>query len=75
MKSLDNCGFCEKNVETILYIFTNCDKIHMLWTELSLHIYRKTAVNVEFNLSNIIFGELSLTCHNKAINYVTLSMK
>ena len=26
-------------------------------------------------LSNIIFGELPLTCHNKAINYVILSMK
>ena len=75
IKSLDNCGFCEKSVETIVHIFTTCDKIHTLWTELSLHIYRRTAVSVEFNLSNIIFGELPLTCHNKAINYIILSMK
>ena len=56
IKSLDNCGFCEKKVETIVHIFTTCDKIHTLWTELSLHIYRKTAVYVEFSLSNIIFS-------------------
>ena len=64
-----------ENVETIVHIFTTCDKIHTLWTEQSLHVYKKTAVNVEFNLFNIIFGELPLTCHNKAINYVILSMK
>ena len=63
IKSLDNCGVL-KNVETILHILTTCDKIHALWTELSLQIYRKTTVNVEFNLSNNIFGELPLTCHN-----------
>ena len=68
-------GFCEKNVETIVHIFTTCDKIHTLLTGLSLHIYKKTAVNVEFNLSNIIFGELPLTCHNKTINNIILSMK
>ena len=47
-------GFCEKNVESIVHIFTTCDKIH---------IYRKTTVSVEFNLSS------------KAINYVILFMK
>ena len=36
IKSLDNCGFCEKNVEFIVHIFTTCDKIHTLW-----NVYRK----------------------------------
>lgn len=51
------------------------DIIHTLWSELSLHIYRKTSKRIGFNVLNIIFGELPLTCHNKVINFIILSMK
>ena len=50
MKSSDNCGFCEKNVETIVHIFTSYDETYTLWSELNLHFHRKTAESFEYNL-------------------------
>lgn len=47
--------------------FFSCDIIHTLWSELSLHIYRKTSKRIGFNVLNIMFGEAPLTCHNKVI--------
>lgn len=75
IKSLDSCGFCKKNVETIVHVFFSCDIIHTLWSELSLHIYRKTSKRIGFNVLNIMFGEAPLTCHNKVIIFFILSMK
>ena len=58
VKSDDLCRFCTSNVETITHIFISCTKTHTLWSELSLHIYRKCSERIGFNVSNIIFGEI-----------------
>lgn len=39
VKTTDICGFCKSNVETIIHVFISCEKIHTLWSELSLYIY------------------------------------
>ena len=57
------------NVETIVNILTTREKIHTLWSD-KKYLLKKS---VEFNLSNIIFGEL--TCFNKSIYNTILSMK
>ena len=75
IKSTDCCRFCDKNVETILHIFTSCEKTQPLWSELSLYIYRKTHERVGFNVSNIIFGKFPLSSYNKVINFIILHVK
>lgn len=52
--------------------FSPCDKIYTLWDELSLYINRKTSEMIGFHVLNIIFGKLTLTCHNKLINLLFL---
>jgi hypothetical protein len=60
-------------VESLLH--TSCDKTQILWSELSLHIYRKTSDRVGFNVSNIILGEIPMSIDNKAMNFVILYVK
>ena len=71
----DNCRFCTNNVESLLHVFTSCDKTRILWSELSLHIYRKTSERVGFNVANIILGEIPLSVDNKAMNFIILYVK
>ena len=49
--------------------------LEILWSELSLHIYRKTSERVGFNVSNIILGEIPLSIDNKAMNFIILYVK
>lgn len=44
-------------------IFISCQKIHTLWSDLSLYVYRKTSERVGFNMSNIILGQHPLSFH------------
>ena len=46
-----------------------------MWSEWSLHIYRKISDRIGFNVSNIIFGEIPLTFDTKAINFIILYTK
>ena len=71
----DSCRFCTSNTETIAHIFTSCSKTQTLWSELSLHIYRKMSERIGFNVSNIMFGEIPLSFNNKAINFIILYSK
>ena len=75
VKTNDLCRFCTSNIETIMHIFTPCTKTQTLWSELSLHIYRKLSERFGFNVSNIMFGEISLSFNNKAINFIILYTK
>ena len=62
-------------METILHIFTSCEKTHPLWSELSRYIYKKTHEGVGFNVWNIIFGKFLLSAYNKVINFIILHIK
>lgn len=75
IKTSDCCGFCMENVETIIHVFIACDKVQTLWSDLSLHIYRKTSERVGFNVSNVILGDLPLSNNNRVINFIILYVK
>lgn len=64
-----------ENVETIIHVFISCDKVQTFWSDLSLHIYRKTTERVGFNVLNIILGELPLSNNNRVINFIILYVK
>lgn len=64
-----------ENVYTIIHVFISCDKVQTLWSDLSLHIYRKTSERVSFNVSNIILGELPLSNNNRIINFIILYVR
>lgn len=53
----------------------SCEKIHTLWSELSLYVYRMNFERVGFNMSDIILGQLPLSFHDKVINFTILYIK
>ena len=62
-----NACFSDFNLHYLIdyfYFWAICDKINILWSELSLHIFRKTHETVEL----YYFYELPSTCQNAA-NY------
>lgn len=63
------------NTCTIIHVLISCEKIHTVWGELSLYLYRETSERVGLNLSNIILGQLQLSFHNKVINFIFLYLK
>lgn len=55
--------------------FFICDKVMPLWNNLSMHVYRKTAKRIGFNVCNIILGETPLSSGNRIVNFLILYTK
>lgn len=76
--STDDCfSFCKQDVETILRAFIKSLEILPLWNTLSKHIYWITTNEngFNFNVFNVIFGEIPLNEGNKVVNFIMMSTK
>ena len=71
----DKCSFCKEDTETIQHVFFICDKVMPLWNNLSMHVYRKIAKRIGFNVCNIILGETPLSSGNRIVNFLILYTK
>ncbi|XP_056019638.1 uncharacterized protein LOC125668194 [Ostrea edulis] len=73
--SFDCCTFCNDEVETIQHVFIGCEKLSILWSNLSMHIYKTTSKRIGFNVLNILLGELPLLKGNRIVNFLILYTK
>lgn len=64
--------FCKDNVETISHVFIKCLEIWPLWNKLSMHFYCKTTNRTGFNVTYVIFGEITINQGNKVVNFIIM---
>ena len=73
IKNTDLCSNCNKEKETVLHFYCECEYAQKLWSEVQTFIYKRTGEQITLTSQNIIFGNLSPT--NPVANIIVLATK
>jgi len=70
----DLCTFCNKESESIIHLFLECERVKPILIQLQTWITDKLGITATFNKNNILFG-LDLRKCNHAINLILILTK
>lgn len=70
-----NCVFCNKNPETLVHLFVNCEELKTFWNTFQLFINDKLNPNIVLNTTTILFGFSDNILHVLALNCLLLCAK
>ena len=75
-KNVDSplCGFCEKELETIVHLSFHCTKVCTFWDELKV-VLNSSNILVRFDIKDVLFGILDADNTSIPVNYILLESK
>ena len=75
-KNVDSplCGFCEKELETIVHLSLHCTKVCTFWDELRV-VLNSSNILVRFDIKDVLFGILDADNTSIPVNYILLESK
>ena len=56
IRKSDLCSFCDKETESIIDLFWDCESALRFWNSLSLLVLETNTLQIDFNPQNILFG-------------------
>ena len=71
----DICRLCQDDQETIVHLFTECQKSVRLWENLKRHIRERVGFNIIINPENIILAYYNTDSNNKPVNAILFTVK
>ena len=68
------CDFCEKELETMEYLFFHCTKVCVFWDDLKVAL-NSLNIAVRFDVKDVLFGILDTDNINTLVNHILLESK
>ena len=68
----NQCSYCASQSETIVYLFTECEKVTRIWQQLRTWMYLRTNLNFDIDCKPTIF---SCQNKNKLLSYISVLAK
>ena len=75
MKDNSNCSFCGKEPETLVHLFTQCQKVVELWEELISYIRNRYNITIHLDPKGIILNQLQSISKTHIANFMCLITK
>ena len=72
-KNVDSplCGFCEKELETIVHLSLHCTKVCTFWDELRV-VLNSSNILVRFDIKDVLFGILDTDNTSILVKFILL---